>query len=120
METPPPPRYLEHDLILFLVETKVFSGSSEKQQEVRVSLSAPQAGQQLEGDGPLSHDWLVGELSESPARHCPASLKPALALSGLLCPLHVVHTALQEDSGDQIEREYPTGKEQVAGGDHPF
>ncbi|XP_058527809.1 (E2-independent) E3 ubiquitin-conjugating enzyme FATS isoform X2 [Ochotona princeps] len=93
----------------YTAETKVFPGSSEKQQEVRVSLSAPQADQQLEGDGPLCHDWLVGELSESPARHCHTSLKPTLPLRGLLCPLHDVHTTLQEDSSVQIERECPTG-----------
>nr|XP_051689466.1 (E2-independent) E3 ubiquitin-conjugating enzyme FATS isoform X2 [Oryctolagus cuniculus] len=86
------------------VETKVFSGRSEEQQEARVTLSAPPVEQQLEGDGSLSHD-----LSEPTARRHQPFLNSTIPLPRFLCPFHDVCTSLQEDNGVQIEREFPTG-----------
>uniref|UniRef100_A0A8C0PN68 Fragile-site associated tumor suppressor n=1 Tax=Canis lupus familiaris TaxID=9615 RepID=A0A8C0PN68_CANLF len=98
------------------VETKVFSGSSKKQlREARVTLSAPPV------EHKLVKDFLLDEYS-SPSNCCQSSnfsepsesqqqslLKSRIPLSGFLCPLQDLCTPPQEDSGVQIEREFPKG-----------
>ncbi|XP_072596487.1 (E2-independent) E3 ubiquitin-conjugating enzyme FATS isoform X6 [Vulpes vulpes] len=98
------------------VETKVFSGSSKKQlREARVTLSAPPV------EHKLVKDFLPDEYS-SPSNCCQSSnfsepsesqqqslLKSRIPLSGFLCPLQDLCTPPQEDSGVQIEREFPKG-----------
>lgn len=109
---------LSTTLVLFLVEAKVFSGSSEKQQgEARGTLSAPPVEQKLvkevlpDGYSSPSNSCQSSNFSEPSERQQQSVLKSGIPLSGFLCPLQDLCTSPQEDSDVQIEREIPTGKE---------
>lgn len=105
-------------LILFLVETKVFSGSREKQQEgAHVTVSASPVEQKLvedplpDGSSSPSNSCQSSDLSE-PAESQQQSLpKLSFPLPGSLCPFQDLCTSLQEDHSVQIEREFLEGKE---------
>lgn len=110
---------LSTTLVLFLVEAKVFSGSSEKQEgEARVTLSAPSVEQELvkeflpNGCSSPSNSCQSSNFSEPSESQQQSFLKSGIPLSGFLCPLQDLCTSLQEDSEVQIEREFPKGKEQ--------
>lgn len=108
---------LSTTLISFLVETKVFSGSSEKQQEARVTLSAPPVEQKLvkdflpDGRSSPSNSCQSSNISEPAESQQHSFLKPSLLLPGFLGPLQDLCTAPQEDNGVQIGREFPRGKQ---------
>lgn len=103
-------------LVLFLVETNVFSGSSEKQQEARVALSAPPVEQQLVKDSLPGGRSAPGnrrqasDLSEPAVSQQQGGRKPRALSPGSLCPSPASGEPLQ-DSGVQIDRELPGGKE---------
>lgn len=105
-------------LISFLVETKVFSGSSEKQREACVTLSAPPVELKVvkeflpDGHSSPSNSCQSSSLSEPAESQQQSFLKPSLLLPGFLGPLQDVCTSPQEDNGAQIERKSPRGKEQ--------
>ncbi|XP_059755866.1 (E2-independent) E3 ubiquitin-conjugating enzyme FATS isoform X1 [Balaenoptera ricei] len=98
------------------VEPKVFSGSSEKQQErAHVTVSAPPVEQKLvkdplpDGSSSPSNSCQSSDLSE-PAESQQQSLpKLSIPLPGSLCPFQDLCTSLQEDHGVQIEREFLEG-----------
>uniref|UniRef100_A0A452TJD1 (E2-independent) E3 ubiquitin-conjugating enzyme FATS n=1 Tax=Ursus maritimus TaxID=29073 RepID=A0A452TJD1_URSMA len=96
--------------------TKVFSGSSEKQEgEARVTLSAPSVEQELvkeflpNGCSSPSNSCQSSNFSEPSESQQQSFLKSGIPLSGFLCPLQDLCTSLQEDSEVQIEREFPKG-----------
>ncbi|XP_019509732.1 PREDICTED: centrosomal protein C10orf90 homolog [Hipposideros armiger] len=97
------------------VETKVFSGSSEKQREARVTLSAPPVELKVvkeflpDGHSSPSNSCQSSSLSEPAESQQQSFLKPSLLLPGFLGPLQDVCTSPQEDNGAQIERESPRG-----------
>ncbi|XP_019583795.2 (E2-independent) E3 ubiquitin-conjugating enzyme FATS isoform X1 [Rhinolophus sinicus] len=97
------------------VETKVFSGSSEQQQDARVTLSARPVEQELvkdflpDGRSSPSNNCQSSDISEPAESQQQSFLKPSLLLPGFLGPLQDLCTAPQEDSGVQIGREFPRG-----------
>uniref|UniRef100_A0A8C3X1L8 Chromosome 10 open reading frame 90 n=1 Tax=Catagonus wagneri TaxID=51154 RepID=A0A8C3X1L8_9CETA len=97
------------------VETKVFSGSSEKQPGgARVTVSAPpveqKPGKDLLADGCSSPSRCQSsDLSEPAESQQQGFLKPRTPLAGFLCPFQDLCTALRKDPGVQIEREFPAG-----------
>lgn len=107
---------LSTTLVLFLVETKVFSGSNKKQQETRVTLSAPPVEQKLVKDflppgcSPPSNSCQSSDLSEPAESQQQSFPKPGICVPGFLCPLQDLCTSPQEDHGVQVEREFPKGK----------
>ncbi|XP_032464776.1 (E2-independent) E3 ubiquitin-conjugating enzyme FATS isoform X2 [Phocoena sinus] len=98
------------------VETKVFSGSREKQQEgAHVTVSASPVEQKLvedplpDGSSSPSNSCQSSDLSE-PAESQQQSLpKLSFPLPGSLCPFQDLCTSLQEDHSVQIEREFLEG-----------
>ncbi|XP_047280519.1 (E2-independent) E3 ubiquitin-conjugating enzyme FATS isoform X5 [Homo sapiens] len=98
------------------VHTKVFSGSSKRQQgEVCMTVSAPPVEQKPTrhflpiGDSSPSDDCLSRDLSEPTERRHQSFLKPRILFPGFLCPLQDVCASLQEDNGVQIESKFPKG-----------
>ncbi|XP_070131659.1 (E2-independent) E3 ubiquitin-conjugating enzyme FATS isoform X3 [Equus caballus] len=97
------------------VETKVFSGSNKKQQETRVTLSAPPVEQKLVKDflppgcSPPSNSCQSSDLSEAAESQQQSFPKPGICVPGFLCPLQDLCTSPQEDHGVQAEREFPKG-----------
>ncbi|XP_053766007.1 (E2-independent) E3 ubiquitin-conjugating enzyme FATS isoform X2 [Panthera pardus] len=98
------------------VETKVFSGSSKKQQgEARATLSAPPVAQKLvkdflpEGCSSLSNTCQSSNFSEPSESRQQSVLKSRILFPGFFCPLQDVRTSPQEDNGVQVEREFPKG-----------
>ncbi|XP_042815955.1 (E2-independent) E3 ubiquitin-conjugating enzyme FATS isoform X1 [Panthera tigris] len=98
------------------VETKVFSGSSKKQQgEARATLSAPPVAQKLvkdflpEGCSSLSNTCQSSNFSEPSESRQQSVLKSRILFPGFFCPLQDVCTSPQEDNGVQVEREFPKG-----------
>ncbi|XP_057590659.1 (E2-independent) E3 ubiquitin-conjugating enzyme FATS isoform X1 [Hippopotamus amphibius kiboko] len=98
------------------VEPKVFSGSSEKQQEgARVTVSAPPVERKLvkdplpDGSSSPSNSCQSSDLSEPAESQQQSFPKPSIPLPGFLCPFQDLRTSLQEDHGVQIEREFPKG-----------
>ncbi|XP_010619181.1 (E2-independent) E3 ubiquitin-conjugating enzyme FATS isoform X2 [Fukomys damarensis] len=97
-------------------ETKVFSGSSKKQQgEARVTQSAPPVAQKPikrflpDGDSSPKADCQSSDLAKPTERRLPSFLRPRVTLPGFLCPSQDSCTSPREDSGAQIERELPKG-----------
>ncbi|XP_039691859.1 (E2-independent) E3 ubiquitin-conjugating enzyme FATS [Pteropus medius] len=92
------------------VETKVFSGSSEKQREARVTVSAPPMEWKL-----LGHSLAAGlsspsnDLSEPAEPRRQSFLEPGIPLPGFLCPLQDARASPQEDSGVRIGGASPRG-----------
>uniref|UniRef100_A0A2K6KF56 Chromosome 10 open reading frame 90 n=2 Tax=Rhinopithecus bieti TaxID=61621 RepID=A0A2K6KF56_RHIBE len=98
------------------VHTKVFSGSSKRQQgEACMTLSAPPVEQKPTrhfppiGDSSPSDDCLSRDLSEPTERRHQSFLKPRILFPGFLCPLQDVCASPQEDNGVQIESKCPKG-----------
>nr|XP_030871568.2 (E2-independent) E3 ubiquitin-conjugating enzyme FATS isoform X4 [Gorilla gorilla gorilla] len=98
------------------VHTKVFSGSSKRQQgEVCMTVSAPPVEQKPTrhflpiGDSSPSDDCLSRDLSEPTERRHQSFLKPRILFPGFLCPLQDVCASPQEDNGVQIESKFPKG-----------
>nr|XP_055101791.1 (E2-independent) E3 ubiquitin-conjugating enzyme FATS isoform X1 [Symphalangus syndactylus] len=98
------------------VHTKVFSGSSKRQQgEVCMTVSAPPVEQKPTrhflpiGDSSPSNDCLSRDLSEPTERRHQSFLKPRILFPGFLCPLQDVCASPQEDNGVQIESKFPKG-----------
>ncbi|XP_053063012.1 (E2-independent) E3 ubiquitin-conjugating enzyme FATS isoform X3 [Acinonyx jubatus] len=98
------------------VETKVFSGSSKKQQgEARTTLSAPPVAQKLvkdflpEGCSSPSNTCQSSNFSEPSESRQQSVLKSRILFPGFFCPLQDVCTSPQEDNGVQVEREFPKG-----------
>ncbi|XP_045295173.1 (E2-independent) E3 ubiquitin-conjugating enzyme FATS isoform X2 [Leopardus geoffroyi] len=98
------------------VETKVFSGSSKKQQgEARTTLSAPPVAQKLvkdflpEGCSSPSNTCQSSNFSEPSGSRQQSVLKSRILFPGFFCPLQDVCTSPQEDNGVQVEREFPKG-----------
>ncbi|XP_054292204.1 (E2-independent) E3 ubiquitin-conjugating enzyme FATS isoform X2 [Pongo pygmaeus] len=97
------------------VHTKVFYGSSKRQQEVCMTVSAPPVEQKPTrhfltiGDSSPSDDCLSRDLSEPTERRHPSFLKPRILFPGFLCPLQDVCASPQEDNGVQIESKFPKG-----------
>ncbi|KAF5922305.1 hypothetical protein HPG69_006907 [Diceros bicornis minor] len=97
------------------VESKVFSGSSEKQQEAHVTLSAPPVEQKLvkdflpDGCSSTSNSCQSSNLSGPAESQQQSFLKPSILVPGFLCPLQDLCTSPQEDNGVQVEREFPKG-----------
>uniref|UniRef100_A0A0D9QWR7 Chromosome 10 open reading frame 90 n=1 Tax=Chlorocebus sabaeus TaxID=60711 RepID=A0A0D9QWR7_CHLSB len=96
------------------VHTKVFSGSSKRQQgEVCMTLSAPPVEQKPTrhflpiGDSSPSDDCLSRDLSEPTEGRHQSFLKPRILFPGFLCPLQDVCASPQEDNGVQIESKFP-------------
>lgn len=118
---------LSTTLILFLVEAKAFSGSSEKQQGgARVTVSAPPVEQKpakdllADGSSAPSSRCQSSGLSEPAESHQRGFLQPRIPLAGFLCPFQDLCTAPQKDPGVQIEREFPAGKEEGGGAERPL
>ncbi|XP_013358471.1 PREDICTED: centrosomal protein C10orf90 homolog isoform X2 [Chinchilla lanigera] len=100
----------------YRAETKVFSGSSKKQQgEARVTLSAPPVEQKHikrflpDGDSSPNDGCLSSDLCKPTERRPPSFLRPRVTLPGFLCPLQDSYSSPQEDNGAQIKRELPKG-----------
>ncbi|XP_055101791.2 (E2-independent) E3 ubiquitin-conjugating enzyme FATS isoform X2 [Symphalangus syndactylus] len=98
------------------VHTKVFSGSSKRQQgEVCMTVSAPPVEQKPTrhflpiGDSSPSNDCLSRDLSEPTERRHQSFLTPRILFPGFLCPLQDVCASPQEDNGVQIESKFPKG-----------
>lgn len=108
----PWPGVLSTTLILFSVETKVFSGSSERQREARMTVSAPAVEWKLLGGslaaGLSSPSSDLPEPAEPPRQSFPA---PGIPLPGFLCPLQDACACPQEDGGVRTEGASPRGKE---------
>lgn len=104
-------------LVLFLVETNVFSGSSEKQREAREALSAPPVERKLVKDSLSGGRSAPGSrcpssnLSEPAASQLQGGREPGVLSPGPPGPSQASGLPLQEDSGAQIDRELPGGKE---------
>lgn len=118
---------LSTTLILFLVEAKAFSGSSEKQQGgARVTVSAPPVEQKpakdllADGSSAPSSRCQSSGLSEPAESHQRGFLQPRIPLAGFLCPFQDLCTAPRKDPGVQIEREFPAGKEEGGGAERPL
>ncbi|XP_053063011.1 (E2-independent) E3 ubiquitin-conjugating enzyme FATS isoform X2 [Acinonyx jubatus] len=100
----------------YTAETKVFSGSSKKQQgEARTTLSAPPVAQKLvkdflpEGCSSPSNTCQSSNFSEPSESRQQSVLKSRILFPGFFCPLQDVCTSPQEDNGVQVEREFPKG-----------
>ncbi|XP_004438932.2 PREDICTED: centrosomal protein C10orf90 homolog [Ceratotherium simum simum] len=97
------------------VESKVFSGNSEKQQEAHVTLSAPPVEQKLvkdflpDGYSSTSNSCQSSNLSGPAESQQQSFPKPSILVPGFLCPLQDLCTSPQEDNGVQVEREFPKG-----------
>ncbi|XP_058154130.1 (E2-independent) E3 ubiquitin-conjugating enzyme FATS isoform X1 [Dasypus novemcinctus] len=98
------------------VETKVFSGSSEKQQgEMHVAFSAAPVAQKPVKDFLPDEDSSPGAVGQSSSLSEPTEgrlqsfLKPVASLPGFLCPLQALSASSEEDNGVELEREHPTG-----------
>ncbi|XP_076982508.1 (E2-independent) E3 ubiquitin-conjugating enzyme FATS isoform X3 [Tamandua tetradactyla] len=98
------------------VETKAFSGSSEKQQgEMHVTFSAPPVAQLPvkdflpSGDSPPSEAGQPSNLFDPTEGRHRCFLKPALPLRGFLCPLQALSASPREDNGVEIKKELPKG-----------
>ncbi|XP_037352576.1 (E2-independent) E3 ubiquitin-conjugating enzyme FATS [Talpa occidentalis] len=100
------------------VDTKVISGSNEKQPgEARVTLSAPAVERKLardllpNGHSSPSNSCQLSPRPEPPECQQQGFRKPRAPRPGLLCPFPDSGASPQEDSAGQVEREAP-------GGDH--
>lgn len=107
----PSPGVLSTTLILFSVETKVFSGSGERRREARVTVSAPPVGREPRGD-PLAAGLSSpsGDLPGPAAPQRRSLLEPGAPSPGFLCPFRDAHACPREHGGVPAEGASPRGE----------